>query len=44
MFLEETLIDGAGSKREDEDEEGDSRSQEELEEIRKVNYLPGTLI
>ncbi|KAH8742430.1 hypothetical protein F5883DRAFT_442354 [Diaporthe sp. PMI_573] len=42
IFLKEGLIDGARRKREDEG--GDKRREEELEEIRKVRYLPGTLI
>jgi hypothetical protein len=42
VFLKEGLIDKARNKRED--EEGDRRREEELGEIRKVKYLPGTLI
>lgn len=41
IFLKEARVDGA--RRKHEDEEGDRRREEELEEIRKVRYLPGTL-
>ncbi|CZR52894.1 uncharacterized protein PAC_02771 [Phialocephala subalpina] len=42
IFLKEGLIDEVRKQRED--EEGDRRREEELEEIRKVKYLPGTLV
>ncbi|KAJ2892966.1 uncharacterized protein MKZ38_009165 [Zalerion maritima] len=42
IFLKEALINGARTERED--EEGNRRREEELEEIRKVRYEPGTLM
>ncbi|KAK3333600.1 hypothetical protein B0T19DRAFT_130748 [Cercophora scortea] len=42
FFLKEHLIDKARKKHED--EEGDRRREKELDEIRKIRYLPGTLM
>ncbi|KAK0127971.1 hypothetical protein ONS96_007466 [Cadophora gregata f. sp. sojae] len=42
ILRKEALIDKARKHRED--EEGDRRREEELEEIQKIIYLPGTLV
>ncbi|KAI1080580.1 hypothetical protein F5B20DRAFT_589304 [Whalleya microplaca] len=42
IFLKEALIDAA--RRHHEDEEGDKQREEELEELQKIKYEPGTMM